>query len=59
MISLCPLLPGINKNNRHWQLAQGFLIDQHGAEPVAVGLGGGAVQDGGAAIAAAGGVVPA
>lgn len=58
MIPLRPLIPGIDEHKRLWQLAQGWLIRKHGAQPVAVGGWSGAVENGGAAMAAASSVIP-
>ncbi len=58
VIPLRPLIPGIDEYKRLWQLDEGFLISKHGAQPVAVGGWRGAMEDGGAALATAGGVVP-
>lgn len=58
VIPLSPLIPGIDEHQRLWQLVEGLLISKDGAQPVAVGGWCGAVEDVGAAMPAAGCVVP-
>ena len=58
MIPLRPLIPGIDEHKRLWQLAQGWLISKHGAQPVPECGWSRAVEDGCSAVAPAGGVVP-
>ncbi len=58
VVALGPFVPGVDEHDGFGEAVEGGAIGEHGAEPVAVGLGGGPVQDGGAALAAAGGVVP-
>ena len=58
MVAFGPFIPGVDEHDGFGEAVEGRAIGENGAEPVAVGLGGGAVQDGDAAVAAAGGVVP-
>lgn len=58
VVAFGPFVPRIDKHNGFGQAVEGEAISEHGAEPVAVCLGSGAMQDGGAAVAAAGGVIP-
>ena len=58
MITLRPFIPDIDEHNRLWQLVEGLLISMNGAQLVPVCGWNGAVENAGAAVAAAGGVVP-
>lgn len=58
MVAYCPLIPGIDKHKRVRHLVDGLLISKHGAQQVAVGCWGGAVEDSSATVAAAGDVDP-
>ena len=58
VVAFGPFVPGVDEHDGFGEAFEGGVIGEHAPEPVAVGLGGGAVKDGGASVATAGGVVP-
>ncbi len=58
VVAFGPFVPGVDEDDGFWEAIEGVAIGQNGAEPFAVGLGSGTVQDRGAAVTTPGCVVP-